>query len=308
METGNPSSSGNALKAQGSVKPSFQALPRGIPAPMPPVLLPGGSQAMEGLWESPKELNTRTGSRAQDGPRAVGAVNFPGIARVLPTHLLESELVGKSTFDVLILAGGVQVVGAHLGKHKPVREPGKAGKAPRFQFHQSPNPCPGRSCPKAPQGPAQLHGAALLRMEYLCGNASHSALEAFFSKTRRMRKTRNIPFFCQGKPRRHRSDQLTKSTVFLRFVSVSVSSTKLSHLPLQSSGSSGTRGTQNPWDSGVLGQLNSSGLPSPCWEQPRAGPSCALALPFPPGDWGVLLSHPSCPSQPSTMGQLGAQR
>lgn len=50
---------------------------------------------------------------------------------MFPTHLLESELVGKSTFNVLILAGGVQVVvGVHLGKYKPVREPGKVGKAP----------------------------------------------------------------------------------------------------------------------------------------------------------------------------------
>lgn len=79
------------------------------------------------------------------------------------------------------------------------------------------------------------------------GNAFYSTLEVFFSKTRTMRKTRNIPFFCPGKPRSHRRDQLTKSTVFLRFVSVSVSSTKLSHLPLQSSGSSGTRGSHNPW-------------------------------------------------------------
>lgn len=37
----------------------------------------------------------------------------------------------------------------------------------------------------------------------------------------------------------HNITVLTKSTVFLLFVSISVSSTKLSHLPLQSSGSSG---------------------------------------------------------------------
>lgn len=40
----------------------------------------------------------------------------------------------------------------------------------------------------------------------------------------------------------HNITVLTKSTVFLLFVSVSVSSTKLSHLPLQSSGSSVIKG------------------------------------------------------------------
>lgn len=60
--------------------------------------------------------------------------------------------------------------------------------------------------------------------------------------------------------------------MFLRFVSVSVSSTKLSHLPLQSSGSSGRTGTQKPWDLGALSQLNSLGS--------TQGSSCAWLFPF----------------------------
>lgn len=225
---------------------------------------------------------------------------------MFPTHLLERELIGKSTFNVLILAGGVQVVGAHLGKHKPVREPGKARKAPMFQFHQSPNSCPGRSCPKESQGPAKHHDSALMKDCYgtCLWKCLLLCLEAFFSKTRKMRKTRTISFFCEGKASRHWSDQLTKSTVFLRFVSVSVSPTKLSHLPLQSSGSSGKRGTQKPWDLGILNSLGThlardSQLLSPCWGQPQAGLQLCLGLPFSAGDWGPL---PSPPSQPSTTG------
>jgi len=34
----------------------------------------------------------------------------------LPAHLLERKLIGKSTLDVLILAGRVQMVSAHLQK------------------------------------------------------------------------------------------------------------------------------------------------------------------------------------------------
>lgn len=96
-------------------------------------------------------------------------------------------------------------MGAHLGKHKPVREPGKAGKAPMFQFHQSPKSCPGRSCPKESQGPAQHHRSALLKdcYETCLWKCFLLCLEAFFSKRRQMRKARNIPFFCQGKPSRH---------------------------------------------------------------------------------------------------------
>lgn len=122
--------------------------------PNPPVLLPGGSQVDPRPWNSlgkPKGAEHMGWEQRSGSCSTPGAVSFPGTVRMIPTHLLESELVGKSTFNVLILTGGVQVVGAHLGKHRAVREPGRAGKALMFQLHQSPRSCPGRSCPRESQ-------------------------------------------------------------------------------------------------------------------------------------------------------------
>lgn len=87
---------------------------------------------------------------------------------MIPTHLLESELVGKSTFNVLVLAGGVQVVGAHLGKHK-----GRAGKALMFQLHKAPGPAQAGAAPGNPSSAPGISSA----MEYVYGNAFHSALK-----------------------------------------------------------------------------------------------------------------------------------
>lgn len=145
------------IKIAGSAgNPRFRPLPTAGPHRALGFLLPGRSQPRELLWESPEELNTRAGSRVQgaaphqDGPKAVGAASFPGIVKMFPTHLLQSELVGKSTFNVLILTGGVQVVGAHLGKHKPVRDQGKLGKLQSFSSTKAQTPAEAGAAPRNP--------------------------------------------------------------------------------------------------------------------------------------------------------------
>lgn len=134
---------------------------------------------------------------------------------------------------------------------------GNQGKLENISVPPKPKLLPGQELPQGIPGTSSAHGSALLKDCYgIClWKCLLLCLEAFFSKTRKMRRTGTTPFSCEGKASRLWSDQLTKSTVFLRFVSVSVSPTKLSHLPLQSSGSPGTRGTHKPWDLGVLNSL-----------------------------------------------------
>lgn len=75
----------------------------------------------------------------------------------------------------------------------------------------------------------------------------HSVLESILHVIKKKKKQQHYHFFFiketpeESRPiwSMHNITVLTKSTVFLLFVSISVSSTKLSHLPLQSSGSSG---------------------------------------------------------------------
>lgn len=134
---------------------------------------------------------------------------------------------------------------------------GNQGKAEKL--HQCPNSCPGRSCPKESQGPAQHHRSALLKDCYgVClWKCFLLCLAAFLSKTRKMRRTRAVPFLCEGKASTAGSG-VTDSPNPPCFSGSSPAASAPQNsptCPCSRQAALEPEGTQRPWDLGVLSSL-----------------------------------------------------
>lgn len=177
----------------------------------------------EGLWRIARDRNL---------------VPLTSSIKVICSYLLQRQVVGEGALHVVILAGRVHVVGAYL--QDTVQKFGALFNSTLKHTSNCVLSCFGRpslqtgrksefcNCDCQGQRHPWPHSSTTL-LTFICG--------LHFEKCSVRNRKGDVIFREAGAPS-DAEGYLTSSTVFLLFVSLRVSSTKLSQRPLQSSGSS----------------------------------------------------------------------